>query len=284
MPWLPEAHIVSVPGRGEFFIRHHRHADPTAPTLMLFHGWTASADLQFFTAYEALARDSSFVAIDHRGHGRGLRTPYPFTLEDAADDAAAVLRELGITKVTTVGYSMGGPISMLFARRHPDLVEGMVVEATALEWSATFSERLTWMWLPVLGAVLRSWAFPRYLRRSIPRLIPVGHELEPYVPWLLGELQRSNPHTIVDAGRALRRYDARAWAGQLGVPTGVLVTTKDHLVRPRKQRELARVLGAHVRELRGDHLSTLSVPAAYAAETVELVAWVRSQTARSGVG
>ena len=27
-----------------------------APTLLLLHGWTASADLQFFTAYEALAR------------------------------------------------------------------------------------------------------------------------------------------------------------------------------------------------------------------------------------
>ena len=128
---------------------------------MLFHGWTASADVQFFTAYEALADRYSFVAIDHRGHGRGLRTEAPFRLEDAADDAAAVLRHLGIGPVVTVGYSMGGPISMLFARRHPQLVDGLVVQATALEWSGTRMERLTWLWLPVFGGISfrrqRSW-------------------------------------------------------------------------------------------------------------------------------
>jgi pimeloyl-ACP methyl ester carboxylesterase len=64
--------------------------------VLLLHGWTASGDLQFFTAYEALAQHYSFVAVDHRGHGRGMRTVSPFALEDVADDCAALLRTLGI--------------------------------------------------------------------------------------------------------------------------------------------------------------------------------------------
>ena len=99
--------------------------------MLLLHGWTASADLQFFTAYRSLAEHFSFVAIDHRGHGRGLRSNIPFELEDAADDAAGLVEALGVCPVITVGYSMGGPISLLFARAHPDLVRAIVVQATA---------------------------------------------------------------------------------------------------------------------------------------------------------
>ncbi len=137
LPWLPEGRIVNIDGRGEFFIREHRHADLTTPTVVLLHGWTASSDLQFFTAYEALAERCSFIGIDHRGHGRGLRSPAAFTLEDVADDVAAVLRHLGATNVIAIGYSMGGPIGMLLARRHPDLVAGLIAQATALEWSGS---------------------------------------------------------------------------------------------------------------------------------------------------
>lgn len=279
LPWLPEGRLVQVPGRGEFFVRIHVHADPDAPTLALFHGWTASADLQFFTAYRALAEHHSFVAIDHRGHGRGLRTTQPFSLEDAADDMAAVLDELGITRVTTVGYSMGGPISMLFARRHPALVEAIVVQATALEWHATRRERLTWYGLPFLGATLRSWAFPRYLRRLIARVIPTGHELEPYLPWILGEMQRGASQSIIEAGRSLSAYDATDWAADLTVPAASLVTGRDRLVKPRKQRQLAAALSATVYELDADHLATMDQPTAYVEATLALLAEVRESVA-----
>ena len=72
---MPEGRLVRVDGRGELFARLHRHPDPDAPVVLLLHGWTASIDLQFVTAYEALAARYTFVGIDHRGHGRGLRTP-----------------------------------------------------------------------------------------------------------------------------------------------------------------------------------------------------------------
>lgn len=274
LPWLPAGRLVRVDGRGEFFVREHHHADPAAPVLLLLHGWTASADLQFFTAYAALAEHFSFLAIDHRGHGRGLRSPRAFSLEDAADDAAAVLRVLGVRRVVAVGYSMGGPVALHLTRRHPDLVAGLVVQATALEWSATWRERALWRVLPVAGSWLRSKGYRWYLNRAVSKLIGAGHPIERYVPWMLSEMSRSDPFAMVDAGRALARYDARPWASALDVPAASLVTTRDRLVRPFKQRALAAELRATVRDVPCDHFCSTSDPAKYAAATVELVTLV----------
>ena len=278
MPWVPPGATVRLPGRGEIFVRHHRHVDPAAPTVLLLHGWTASADLQFFTAYEALAEHYSFIAVDHRGHGRGMRTARPFELEDAADDAAAVAKLLVDGPVIVIGYSMGGPIGLLLTRRHRELVRGLVVQATALEWRATRIERVRWRTVRLVGPMMRSWAYPRWLRYGITKLLGVGHELEAFVPWLEAESRRGDPLAIVQAGRALSRYDARSWAGSLGVPAASLITTADRLVLPRKQRELARALDASVVEVAGDHLVPWEQPAAFATATVALVDRITGRT------
>jgi len=277
LPWVPEGRLVRVDGHGELFVRMHRHPDPDAPVVLLLHGWTASIDLQFVTAYEALAARCTFVGIDHRGHGRGLRAPDPFTLEDAADDAAALVRHLGLGSVIAVGYSMGGPISMLLTRRHPGLVRGLVVQATALDWTHNFRDRFLWRVLPIAGSWLRTKGYRRTLNRAVPRAIgahraqEVAHPVQPYIPWLVSEMSRNDPFVMVEAGRALADYDARPWAATLGVPAGSLITTGDHLVSPRHQWALAAALGATVRELRADHFATLSHPEAYTALTMELI-------------
>ncbi len=254
-PWLPGGHIRLVPDRGEVFYRRHEHPRADAPTLLLLHGWTASADLQWFTSYQTLAERYSFVAIDHRGHGRGLRSDETFTLEDAADDAAALVHDLGIGPVIAVGYSMGGPIAMLLAHRHPDLVSAMVLEATALEWRSTVGDRLSWRGLRVLEAFLRSRASRWFGRRTVRRLAEWNPELEPYLGWVLAESRRGDAADLTDAGRALSRYDARSFAASLHGPSAVVFTTRDHLVKAAKQRALARAVDARVIELAGDHFS-----------------------------
>lgn len=50
----------------------------------------------------------------------GLRSNAAYTLEDMADDAAAVLDHLGIRKAHIVGASMGGMIAQIFAARFPE--------------------------------------------------------------------------------------------------------------------------------------------------------------------
>jgi len=282
LPWLPAGVVRALPGRGEIFYRHHVREGTTDPTLLLLHGWTASADTQFFTAYEVLAERYSFLAVDHRGHGRGMRAP--FTLEDAADDAAMLVRELGIGPVVLVGYSMGGPIALLLADRHPDLVAGMVLEATALEWRETRRDRVRWKFLTLMGVGLRSRWYLYWLRFGLRRLGRVSSELDQWFPWLEGEIRRNDAHGMLEAGQALSRYDARGFAGSLGLPAEVLVTTKDHLVHPSKQRALATALGARVTGLRGDHLCPLVQPAEFAAATRRLVDAVVSRLPdRAGV-
>jgi len=274
VPWLPEGRTLVVPGRGELFYRYYRHPDPAAPVAFLLHGWTASGDLQFFTAYEALAEHFSFITFDYRGHGRGLRVDARFELEDVADDAAALLEALEVEPVIAVGYSMGGPVAMLLARRHPQLVRGLVVEATALEWCSSMLDRVRWKTLRIIGPLLRSFAYQRSLIHGIRRLLGPGHALQPYVPWLGGEMRRNDPLTMVQAGQAISRYDSRRWAGELELPAASLVTTRDRLVKPRRQYALAKALRAEVRELPGDHLSPWVHPIEFAELTVDLVGLV----------
>lgn len=267
IPYLLPAKVVSLPGRGEIVVRHFEHPDPTRPTLLLLHGWTASADTQFFTAYETLAAEWSVLAVDHRGHGRGLRPDVPFRLEDCADDAADVVRALGVGKVVTVGYSMGGPISLLFWERHPALVEAMVLEATALEWNATRAERMRWHMGRVMSPLVRRVVTPTTLRFGLRKAIPRGHEVARYVPWLVGEIRRNDPWQVSEAGRALSHFDARPFATSISVPTAMVLTTGDRLVRPHKQRALAEAISAEVVELSGDHFAPLSDPREFADAT-----------------
>ena len=190
------------------------------------------------------------LAVDHRGHGRGLRGVEPFRLSDCAEDAAALLRQLDVPPVLAVGYSMGGPIAQLLAYRHPELVRGLVLSATAMSWSDRPRQRRAWRAVGLLGWALRM--FPnRVYTRALER---AGISNEDIRDWLMAELGRHDPAAMAEAGRELSRYDARPWIGRLVPPTAVLRTTRDRLVSPRVQLELhAAIPGATLFEVDGDH-------------------------------
>src|SRR5437660_9016504 len=119
---------IVVPGRGPVGVRL---VGRSGPPVVLLHGWGATADINFGLLYPQLSHRWQVVAPDHRGHGGGIRSDEPFSLAACADDVAALLRHLDVGPATVLGYSMGGPISMLLARRHPALVSGLVLCATA---------------------------------------------------------------------------------------------------------------------------------------------------------
>jgi hypothetical protein len=140
-------------------------------------------------------------------------------------------------------------------------------------------ERVRWRTVHLVGPALRSFAYRRWLGGGLRRLLGVDSTLQQYVPWITGELRRNDVASIVQAGQSLSCYDARPWAGQLGKPAGALITTRDHLVKPRKQRALADALGAVVREVDGDHVCMWKLPGEFANATVELVEKVAAQSA-----
>ena len=252
-PPLPPGRVVDVPGRGELFVREQAGA-PGRPTIVLLHGWTVSADLNWFPLYDSVAATGHLLAVDHRGHGRGMRSDEPFTLEAAADDVGALLRHLGLGPVVAVGYSMGGPIAMHLWRRHRDLVCGLVLQATALEWRATWWERFVWRFMGVLELSLRIGNPNGLVERILRDAIEECPDLRPLRGWLKGELRRGDPADLAAAGRALGLHDARPFAGDIDVPAAVVVTTRDRLVRPHKQRALAAAIPwAHVVDVKADH-------------------------------
>jgi 3-oxoadipate enol-lactonase len=244
---MPPARTVRVADRGEFFLRD---TGGDGPAVMLLHGWMASADLNWSAAYGALEEAGYRVlAIDHRGHGRGLRPIERFRLSDCAADAAAVLRELGVAPATVVGYSMGGAIAQLVAHEQPDVVSGLVLSGTAQHWQEQEIKRrfrgLGLLGLSLAVAPRASWqaAFKR-----------VGLEISPRSVWLHSELMRHSAADIAEAGRELGRFDSRLWAHTVQAPVAVALTSRDELVSPRKQHELAASYGAQVFEAPVRHI------------------------------
>lgn len=260
-PPLPPGRVVELPGRGELFVRESPSPRPGAPVVLLLHGWTATADLNWFQVYERLAGLAHVIAVDHRGHGRSLYSEVRFELEDAADDAAACLDVLGVDRVIAVGYSMGGPIASLLAYRHPEKVRGLVLCATALEWRDKLRERIVWAVLRGMQVLFKLGPPRRVVEQYLRRAIEHTPELRAYRGWLVGELRRGDPVSIHEAGLALGKYDARVWIANLAKPAAVVITVKDRLVRPRKQRQLAAAAKAvSVVELKADHDACLVKP------------------------
>jgi pimeloyl-ACP methyl ester carboxylesterase len=269
---------VQVKGRGEFFLRD---TGGQGPPVMLLHGWIASADLNWCGVYDDLAAAGYRVlAIDHRGHGRGLRPLVRFRLVDCAGDVAAVLRELGVAPAIVVGYSMGGAIAQLLARDHPETASGIVLSGTAQHWQEPELRR-SWRAMGILTAGL-STAPRAVLTRGLRQVGLSGRPEQ--TAWLMSEITRHSPRDIGDAGRELGRFDSRPWLGQVKLPSAVVVTTKDGAVPPRKQHELARALGAHVFEAPIDHLEIVGRTDVYNPVLLEAIAAVSAGAKVPAIG
>jgi 3-oxoadipate enol-lactonase len=251
-PPLPPGRLVLLPGRGEVFVRDTGDTGGAGPAVVLLHGWGATADINFFTIYPML-RGYRVLALDHRSHGRGLRSDQPFRIEDCADDTAALLAELGIDRAMAVGYSMGGPIALALALRHPGRITGIVLVATALEFSSEPRDKALWHGLSLVEGALRHGHGDGMLQRLLREAVDKQPGIDRYRSWLAAEFRRGDIPGILGAGRALRGFDARPDAGRVEAPAAVIVTTADRLVPPRKQRALAAALGAEVYEVDADH-------------------------------
>jgi pimeloyl-ACP methyl ester carboxylesterase len=245
------------------------------PAVLLLHGWAVTADLNWFGVYPHLA-GFRIIAPDHPGHGRGSRhgpRGHRFTLRQAADDAAAVLAVLGVRRAVVVGYSMGGAVAQLMARRHPERVAGLVLCASACRYSSravaasagvvTAGAALHRRLPP--GAAGRS--FDLVARRRVTRWGLTG--------WPLQEVQLGHPASVMEAIADLTRFDSRPWLASVRAPAAVVVTTRDSLVPPVRQHELvAHLRGARALEVAGDHVVCTAYPERFGPVVREAVATV----------
>lgn len=227
---------------------------------MLVHGWMATADLNFGFGYRALARNFRVVAFDQRGHGRGLRSRHRFTFERCGDDIAAVLDALGIERAIAVGYSMGGPIALAFARRHADRAAGLVLCATSGSFNPSPLRRRLFSTLAPMVDMTRLIPDNR-LRRSARHRFISRRANGPYAGWIADEIAPSDLTAIAQAGVALACFDGYGWIGDVDTPAASIVTVDDELVAPAFQRRLVtNTRSTGVFEVTGGHTTCFDHP------------------------
>ncbi len=102
--------------------------DPGGGAVVLLHALGKNGS-DWGPVAEELSRRWRVYVPDLRGHGRS-EWPGEYSFELMRDDVGALLDALRLERVTLIGHSMGGVVAYLYAMKHPDRVERMVLEET----------------------------------------------------------------------------------------------------------------------------------------------------------
>jgi pimeloyl-ACP methyl ester carboxylesterase len=218
----------------------------------------ASGGLNWFRAFDTLGKHFDVVAVDLRGHGRGIRNGRRFRLADCADDAAATLDALGIDSAIAVGYSLGGPVAQLLWRRHPEKVKGLVLCSTAHRLMPGVRE--AWIFATMMavaaGTTRAGQIATKVPVRRVQRMLPVAASKRPsnMRAWARSEMRRHSSRMVMEAGVAMSNYKAK-WIDQVDVPTAVVITKKDRAIPAIAQAQMALAIpGATIHSVDDGHL------------------------------
>ncbi len=263
---MPVTRLIELPGRGVTRVWECA-GPPGAETLILIHGVTVTAELNWAKVLVPLSRDFRVLAMDLRGHGDGIGVGSRFRLEDCADDVAALARVLGIAKFVAVGYSMGGMVAQLVYRRHAPMLSGLVLCATARNVLGSPAEKLAALALPTAAAAAVWWnPLLQPFSAEILGMALLGPVDDPATAaWARAQLRRTPLGTAISAIQAVCEFTSHSWIGQVDIPAAVVVTAVDRVVPPGRQRKLARAIpGASVYELDADHAVCITAPQQFA--------------------
>ncbi|WP_433548487.1 alpha/beta fold hydrolase [Streptomyces sp. CA-294286] len=194
-------------------------------------------------------------ALLAKGSGRG-RAPY--TAEDMADDAVAVMNDLGWRSAHLVGVSLGGAVVQRVALRHPDRVRTLTT-VSAVPGDAAGLRALRYVRLGTLAKFARL-KFPDTREGAIEAGVAVSRLLaSPYRPFderaARAAAEGNADRGIHDRQAQSRQIGARWHGPPIGAvdrPTLVLHGADDPLIKPRAGRAVAaRIPGARLLVLPG---------------------------------
>ena len=111
----------------------HRVILGDGPPILLMHGGLGFDHTYFRPWLDPLADTHTLIYYDHRGNGRSPEPADWSTVDHAmwADDAAALLDEVGHPRAVVLGHSYGGFLALELAERHPDRLDGLILADTA---------------------------------------------------------------------------------------------------------------------------------------------------------
>lgn len=99
--------------------------------MILLHG--NGEDCSYFQGQtDVFSRRYHVYAIDTRGHGKTPRGSRPFTIRQFSDDLLCFMNDHQIEKAHLLGFSDGGNIAMVFAVRHPERVNRLILNGANL--------------------------------------------------------------------------------------------------------------------------------------------------------
>jgi pimeloyl-ACP methyl ester carboxylesterase len=193
---------------------------------------------------EAWSPHFRVIAFDNIGAGRSGKPNRPYTIEEMADHAAAVLDASGVRQAGVVGLSMGGMIAQELALRHPNRVHRLVLGCTHCGGSKR---------IPPNPDVIQRFANNKDL--SPEEIIDKNLTLLVTPQFLRNEsdaLKRYKERQLkapLQPDYALKRqldaiggFDACERIGNIQVPTLILTAERDILVPP----ENGRLLSIHI--------------------------------------
>lgn len=112
-------------------IRYLEAGDPAKPTVILLHGLGGNADTSWAFNIGALSASYHVIAPDQIGFGKSDKPMINYRVGTYVDFLDKFLTDLKIAKVSLVGNSMGGWISVLYAAKYPAKVDKLVLADAA---------------------------------------------------------------------------------------------------------------------------------------------------------
>jgi len=231
--------------------------------ILFIHGYPLTRKM-WQPQLDELSSHLRVIAPDLRGHGESTATKGIYTMELLAGDCQALLDYLNIEKVILCGLSMGGYISLAFARRYPERLAGLILTATraaadttglsmggyiSLAFARRYPERLAGLILTATRAAADTTEGKANRDRAIQeaRQNGVNPIIESLIPRLLSPstIQR-NPQLIESLRQIMQavsvdaiigdlsgmkeRPDSRAYLPEINVPTLIIHGKNDSLI------------------------------------------------------
>lgn len=252
---VPTGRWVRLRGRGRAYVIDEPGPRPDAPVVVLLHGLASPAAVCWAATIGPLSRVARVIAFDQRWHGRGITSAH-FTLEDCADDVAAVLDTLGVERAIMAGYSLGGAIAQMTWSRQRSRVAGLVLCSTSRNAQGGISERLFFPFMNLATRSMREYAAVRVSTKSANLPDPHPFDKDDVTAWGRAEMATMSPWAIPLAMNAFGHFNSAPWIGEVDVPTAVVVTDQDRVIPTRRQLKLAESIPrAFVHRAPGGHTS-----------------------------
>jgi 3-oxoadipate enol-lactonase len=219
-----------------------------------------------------LAGSARVIVPDLRGFGRSAELAAPQSIDEYADDVAALLDRLRIERATIAGLSMGGYVALALARRHPHRLLRLALADTRSLADSPEGRAAR----DVSIALVSTDGVSALVERMLPRLLSAAASADVVARVrALGNAQQ--PAGVMAALEAMRdRPDATHLLAGLDIPVAIVVGEADAISPPAEARAMGALLPrAEVEIIPGaGHLSNLEAPAAFSNALRRLLARV----------